>query len=176
MSKKLQGKERREKILNWLMTSNKPLTGAELANRANVSRQVIVQDISLLKAKSHPILATSNGYLYMSDTSEDGLITRVIACHHASEDTREELYTMVDHGCTVKDVVIEHPIYGELKASIMVSNRAEVDQFVNRIETENAPYLLELTDGIHNHTITAREEWQIEQAMKALRDKGFLVE
>lgn len=176
MSKKLQGKERREKILQWLMTSNSPLTGAELANRANVSRQVIVQDISLLKAKSHPILATSNGYLYMNETAENGFITQVIACHHDSKDTREELYTMVDHGCTVKDVIIEHPIYGELKASIMVSNRAEVDHFVNRIETENAPYLLELTDGIHNHTITAREEWQIEHAMKALRDKGFLVE
>lgn len=176
MSKKLQGKERRETLLHWLMTSNQPLTGTELANRANVSRQVIVQDISLLKAKSHPILATSNGYLYMNETAENGVITQVIACNHEGKETREELYTIVDYGCKVNDVIIEHPVYGELKASLMVSNRAEVDRFIARMETEKAPLLLELTGGIHNHTITAKEKWQMDQAIQALREKGYLLE
>src|SRR5690625_5254088 len=126
MSKKLQGKERREIVLNWLKSSDKPLTGTELASKAHVSRQVIVQDISLLKAKNHPIMATSNGYIYIRDTADESLVTQVIACQHDGKATREELYTIVDYGCTVRDVMIEHPVYGELKASLMVSNRAEV--------------------------------------------------
>ncbi|GAA0294970.1 hypothetical protein GGQ92_000698 [Gracilibacillus halotolerans] len=176
MSKKLQGNERREIVLNWLKSSDRPLTGSELATKANVSRQVIVQDISLLKAKNHPIMATSNGYIYMSTEANEGVITQVIACKHDGVDTREELYTIVDYGCTVKDVMIEHPVYGELKASLMVSNRAEVDRFIDRMEAEQAPLLLELTGGIHNHTITSKEKWQIEQAIQNLQQKGFLLE
>ncbi|WP_058307258.1 transcription repressor NadR [Gracilibacillus massiliensis] len=176
MGKKLTGKVRRESLVTWLKNSSIPLTGTDLAEKANVSRQVIVQDISLLKAQDHPIIATSNGYLYMKmdDANED--YRRVIACKHDRNETREELYTIVDFGATVENVVIEHPIYGDLKASLLISSRADVDQFVNKIEAKNAPYLLELTDGVHNHTIVANEERKIDQAYQALKEKGFIVE
>ncbi|MDX8046548.1 transcription repressor NadR [Gracilibacillus sp. S3-1-1] len=176
MAKKLTGSSRRDNLLIWLKESNVPLTGAELANKANVSRQVIVQDISLLKAHNHPIIATSNGYLYIKGENQQQAYRRVIACKHDSKDTKEELYTIVDNGAMVEDVIIEHPIYGDLKASLMISSRADVDQFIHKIEKENASYLLELTDGIHNHTITANEEWKIEKAYRAVKEKGFIVE
>ncbi|SFM05339.1 hypothetical protein SAMN04487943_10721 [Gracilibacillus orientalis] len=176
MTKKLTGKTRRDSLLTWLQNSKTPLTGTELADKANVSRQAIVQDISLLKAHNHPIIATSNGYLYMRAENEKTDFRRVIACNHESKDTKEELYTIVDFGATVEDVIIEHPIYGDLKASLMISSRADVDQFVRKIKEKNAPYLLELTDGIHNHTMVANEEWKLDQAYKALKDKGFIVE
>ncbi|KAB8134742.1 transcription repressor NadR [Gracilibacillus oryzae] len=174
MTKKLIGNERREAIRGWLQEADKPLTGGELAEKANVSRQVIVQDITLLKAQNHPIIATSNGYIYMQKQT-DQPFEKVIACRHTGEETKEELYAIVDNGAMVKDVMIEHPIYGDLKASIMVSNRAEVDSFVARIEQNNAPYLLQLTDGVHNHTITADQEWKLDKAYEALQQKGFLV-
>ncbi|SER74379.1 hypothetical protein SAMN04487944_10980 [Gracilibacillus ureilyticus] len=173
MTKKLAGNDRRNAIKSWLQEANNPITGGELAEKAKVSRQVIVQDITLLKAQNHPIIATSSGYLYMQQ-NEAKPYEKLIACRHNREDTREELYTIVDNGAMVKDVMIEHPIYGDLKASIMVSNRAEVDTFVERIEQKNAPYLLELTDGVHNHTITADQEWKLEKAYEALKEKGFI--
>ncbi|MFD2656847.1 transcription repressor NadR [Gracilibacillus thailandensis] len=176
MTKKLTGKARRESLLTWLQNSKTPLTGTELAEKANVSRQAIVQDISLLKAHNHPIIATSNGYLYMKAEKEKVDFRRVIACKHEGKDTREELYTIVDYGATVEDVIIEHPIYGDLKASLMINSRVDVDQFVQKIEEKNAPYLLELTNGIHNHTIVANEERKLDQAYEALKEKGFIVE
>ncbi len=176
MTKKLTGKARRNSLLTWLQESKTPLTGTELADKANVSRQAIVQDISLLKAHNHPIIATSNGYLYMKTENEKADFRRVIACKHEGKDTKEELYTIVDYGATIENVIIEHPIYGDLKASLMISSRADVDQFVHKIEEKNAPYLLELTDGIHNHTIVANDERKLDQTYEALKEKGFIVE
>ncbi len=167
---------RRDSLLILLKDSQTPLTGTDLAEKANVSRQVIVQDISLLKAENYPIIATSNGYLYMKSEATTAAYKQVIACKHGRNDTKEELYTIVDFGATVENVVIEHPIYGDLKASLMISSRADVDQFVKKIEDKNAPYLLELTDGVHNHTITANEERKLHQAYEALKEKGFVVE
>ncbi|MFC4403985.1 transcription repressor NadR [Gracilibacillus xinjiangensis] len=173
MTKKLIGNDRREAIIGWLQQAKKPITGGELAEKANVSRQVIVQDITLLKAQNHPIIATSSGYLFMQQQAAQPF-ERVIACRHHREETKDELYTIVDNGAMVKDVMIEHPVYGDLKASIMVSNRTEVDSFIEKVEQKNAPYLLELTDGVHNHTISADQEWKLDKAFEALKQKGYL--
>lgn len=175
MSKKLIGEDRRKQILQWLRQADRPTTGSALADRANVSRQVIVQDITLLKAQNYPIMATSNGYLYVQAQDNRNRTEKVIACNHRPDQTRDELYTIVDHGAMVKNVVIEHPIYGDLEASLMISNRAEVDQFIEKIAEKKAPYLLELTDGVHNHTITADQEWKLEGAYQALKEKGYIV-
>jgi uncharacterized protein len=174
--KKLLGEERRAMLLDLLKTSREPLTGSELAANANVSRQVIVGDITLLKARNEPILATSQGYLYMSSTAPAAMAERIIACSHAPEDTEEELNILVDHGVTVKDVRIEHPVYGDLTASIMVSNRRDVKHFMEKIKTTNAGYLSELTEGIHLHTISAPSEKALDEAEEAMRAARFLIE
>lgn len=114
---KLTGAERRQQLLAWLKESEAPLTGSELAKRASVSRQVIVQDISLLKAKNEPIIATSQGYMYLrSALGKKQPVQRIIACDHEPEKTEEELNLIVDFGVTVKDVTIEHPVYGDLNS------------------------------------------------------------
>lgn len=175
--KKILGEERRELILRWLISENEPLTGTELAARTNVSRQVIVQDISLLKARGEPIIATSQGYMYISDVKPNhNQIERLIACKHAPKHTREELYLIVDHGVTIKDVIIEHPVYGELTASIMISNRKEVDEFLKKIEETNASYLSELTDGIHLHTLVSDSKEALDEVCHALDKAGFLIQ
>lgn len=174
--KKVLGEERRNLILHWLQTENKPLKGGELAKRTNVSRQVIVQDISLLKAKNEPILATSQGYVYIKNPVEEKKVERIIVSFHPPEKTKEELYLLVDHGVKVKDVRIEHPVYGDLTASVMVETRLEVDEFIKRIESTNASYLSQLTDGTHLHLIEADSEEKLNVACDALKKAGMLVE
>lgn len=174
--KKILGDERRAFILELLKDSLVPLTGSELATRTNVSRQVIVGDITLLKAKDEPIIATSQGYLYFKQNTGAPLYERTIACRHIPDDTEKELNLLVDHGVLVKDVKVEHAVYGDLTASIMVSNRQEVKQFMANIKTTKASLLSELTGGIHLHTIAASTVQTLDKAEVALKEAGFLIE
>lgn len=173
---KILGEERRKYILQLLKDSNVPITGGDLAEKTNVSRQVIVGDITLLKAKNEPIIATSQGYIFLKQSSGIPMVERTIACKHRPEETETELNLIVDHGVLVKDVKIEHAIYGDLTASIMVSNRQEVKQFVKRLQTTNASLLSELTGGVHLHTISASSEKALEKAEAALKAEGILLE
>jgi uncharacterized protein len=175
-SEKILGSDRRNLLVKLLKGASTPIPGRELGEITNVSRQVISGDITLLKAKGEPIIATSRGYVYMHPMSEQNKIEKVIVCNHTSQQTEEELNILVDHGITVKDVKVEHPIYGDLTASVMVSNRSEVKSFIDNIKQTNASLLLELTDGIHLHTIIAKNEQEINDAEEALRKADILVE
>jgi uncharacterized protein len=176
-TEKVLGDERRQLIVDALQSAVKPITGRTLGEMTNVSRQVIVGDITLLKAKNVPIVATSQGYIYMQVQENLGRIEKTIVCKHTPNQTMDELNILVDNGVTVKDVKIEHPVYGDLSASIMVSNRNEVIEFIKRIRESDASYLSKLTeDGIHLHTIVADNEDQIKNAEEALRKVDILVE
>ncbi len=173
--KKLLGEERRSFLLDLLKTEETAITGTEFAKRTNVSRQVIVNDIALLKARNEPIIATSQGYLYLNKQPSEQIFERQIAAYHTSAQTEDELNTLVDAGITVKNVTVEHPIYGEITANIMVKNRYDVEQFMKRLQETNASPLMALTDGSHLHTITAPTEAQLDLAEKLLKEKGYLL-
>ncbi|GGG27452.1 transcriptional regulator [Lysinibacillus alkalisoli] len=175
MTKKLLGEQRRAKIMELLREADTPITGTALAKVANVSRQVIVTDMTLLKARNEPILATSQGYVYMPKESTP-LYERIVACQHTPAQTEEELFAIVDCGVMVKNVIIEHGVYGDLTASIHVSNRLEVKQFLQKVAEEQAMYLSALTDGTHLHTLVAPTTAMLDCAEQALRDSGFLIE
>lgn len=172
--KKILGEERRNLILEWLKESDKPLTGSYIAEKVNVSRQVISQDITLLKARHEPIIATSQGYIYIKE-QQNSRPSRMIVSTHNQEQTMDELYLIVDCGVTVKDVKVEHSLYGKLSASIGVSNRSDVDQFYEKVKATKAPLLLQLTGGPHIHTLEADSEEQLDQAVQKLTDAGFIV-
>ena len=172
---KILGDKRRELILQWLKESQEPITGGDLAKKTNVSRQVIVQDISILKAKGESIMATSQGYVYLQLQQENKKHRRVIACFHDPKDTKEELLLLVDAGVTIQDVSIEHPIYGDLTASLRLSNRFQVEQFMKKLEETNAGLLSLLTDGTHLHTIEADSKEQLDHACQALKKANFLL-
>ncbi|RFU71597.1 transcription repressor NadR [Peribacillus saganii] len=174
-NKKLLGEERRLQLLELLKNRNEPVTGNELAKISNVSRQVIVGDITLLKARNEPIIATSQGYLFMKQVENTVQAERTLGCSHTPDRTEEELNLLVDLGITVKDVRIEHPVYGNLSAPIMVSNRGEVQQFIAKINKTNASFLSELTEGIHFHTLLARSEQALDEAETALKKIGLLI-
>jgi transcriptional regulator of NAD metabolism len=174
--KKILGVERRNFLLQLLKESSLPITGSDLAGKTNVSRQVIVGDITLLKAKNEPIIATSQGYIYLKQSPGTPSIERTIACRHTPMETEKELNLLVDQGVTVKDVRIEHAVYGDLTASIMVSNRQEVKYFMKKIASAKAAFLSELTGGIHLHTISALSESALDRAESALKAEGILLE
>src|SRR5699024_6914884 len=154
-NEKILGSKRRNLIVKWLKESERPIPGRELAERTNVSRQVIVQDVSLLKASAEPIISTNRGYIYAQTDQDDDLYRKVIVCKHGQAETEKELNIIVDHGVTVVDVSVEHAIYGELTGVLMLKSRFDVKQFVEELNSTNATLLSQLTDGIHLHTIEA---------------------
>lgn len=173
---KILGDERRELLITTLKNAVEPISGTKLGDMMNVSRQVIVGDVSLLKATGQPIMATSRGYLYIHPQGNSSKFEKVIVCTHTFAQTEEELNIFVDNGVTIKDVKVEHPVYGDLTASIMVSNRNEVQNFIQNVKETNASLLSELTEGIHLHTVSANNPQDIENAEEGLRKAGILIE
>lgn len=54
--------DRRDELIRIMQESENPMTGTDLAQRFGVTRQVIVQDIAVLRAKGFAIVATPQGY------------------------------------------------------------------------------------------------------------------
>ena len=167
----MEAAARRQAILDRLRTADRPVSASSLAAELNVSRQIIVGDIALLRAGGAEISATPRGYVLPRAT--DG-ITRTIACRHTLEQTGTELDILVDNGCTVLDVIVEHPVYGQLTGPLQISNRYEVSQFIERCK--KAEPLSSLTDGIHLHTLSCPDEAAFERTKSALRALHVLLE
>lgn len=162
--------ERRQQIARLLSASQAPISATTLSQELGVSRQIIVGDIALLRAAGQEITATARGYVI---PTQNGLLRR-IACMHAAEETRDELDAMVDCGCTVVDVIVEHPVYGQLTAPLHLSSRLDVEQFMKRMD--GAAPLSQLTGGVHLHTLSCPDETAYEHLLQLLRQRGFLVE
>ena len=164
--------QRREKILNQLTAADVPVSATALANQYGVSRQIIVGDIALLRAGGCNITATPRGYLIVTS---GGLTVQLAVCHNAAQ-TRDELYAMVDCGCTVQDVVVEHPVYGQLTAALQLSSRYDVDQFIKNMADRSARPLSALTEGIHLHTLSCPGSEALAHLKENLRQMGVLLE
>ena len=150
----MDGEQRRSQLITLLQRSkNKPISGNYLSQHLGVSRQAIVQDIALLRAVGHDIVATARGYLLNEDDTK--MVSRVILVSHTQQETEDELNCIVDNGGRIRNVIIMHPVYGELVADLMLRTRREIKQFVERLEETKATTLLTLTGGTHMHTIEA---------------------
>lgn len=169
----MDGDQRRSYILDILNKSNVPVTGSALAKRFNVSRQIIVQDVAILRAGGKDIIATPQGYVVTKN--KDKKLRRVIACQHDNTNLVNELNIIVDNGGTVVDVIVEHPVYGELKGILNLKSRYDVKQFKDKLAGSNAKPLCFLTEGVHLHTIEAEEQPVFTYIEKALREAGILL-
>ncbi|MGH9690405.1 MAG: transcription repressor NadR [Candidatus Acidiferrales bacterium] len=167
------GEKRRTRILTWMTAHPAPVQGGELAKRFRVSRQCVVQDIAILRASGKEILATPRGYQLPGNSARS--VQAVLACRHAAERTEEELQTLVDHGVKILDVIVEHPLYGELRGSLMIESRADVQDFLRQVKATRATLLSSLTGGVHLHTVEASREEMISRARAQLRAHGFLL-
>ncbi|MCD8039511.1 MAG: transcription repressor NadR [Lachnospiraceae bacterium] len=169
----MEGTDRREKIIELLKNSAEPLSGAALAKRLKVSRQVIVQDIALLRAYDRNILSTNKGYILFQSAEGGVSCKRTVAVNHTDEQMRDELYTIVDCGARVLDVVVEHEVYGQITVDLFLQSRQDVDEFITKIASSNAQPLKSLTNGAHFHTLEADSDEILERTERALREKGF---
>lgn len=169
----MKGEERRIKLLEILKSEGGPVKGSEISSRLMVSRQVIVQDIALLRAEGSKIIATPQGYMLTGE--EKSKIIRVIAVKHGKDEIRDELETIVALGGRVLDVTIEHKIYGEITGNLMVKSLYDVDQFVKKLEGEKAKPLSDLTYGVHIHTVEADSQQAMNRIEDALSAKRYLI-
>ncbi|MDO4478929.1 MAG: transcription repressor NadR [Lachnospiraceae bacterium] len=168
----MTAQERRQQITDILNNSPDAISASSLAASCGVSRQIIVGDVALLRASGLNILATPRGYILENEPVK--ATTRIACCHDAAG-MHDELYAIVDEGCTIENVIVEHPIYGQLTASLQLSSRHDVDEFMQKNESADARPLSMLTEGIHLHTLTAADEAVFVRVREKLTQLGILL-
>ncbi len=175
MEKILDGDQRRAEIIRMLESSQNPISGTELARRLKVSRQVIVQDVALLRAINKNILSTNKGYLLFEPGREAGESKKTVCVRHTTEQVLDEFYTIVDLGGKILDVVVEHELYGQIAVDLIIASRQDADEFYQKMQNNRVKPLKELTEDIHYHTIVAKDNVSIERIENALKEKGYLL-
>ena len=165
----MKGEERRREILQNI--GQQPCTAGALAEKFGVSRQVIVQDVALLRAEGEEILSTSRGYVRAGGERP----TRVFKVRHSDEEVQEELQLIVDAGGRVEDVYVWHKVYGKVRAEMGISSRREAEAFMQKIRSGISAPLKNITGGYHYHTVSAAGEGVLDAIEESLRARGFLV-
>lgn len=174
MEKELTGGERRKILLTRIQQSHTPISGSALGKETGVSRQVVVQDIALLRTEGYPIMSTTKGY-YLQRTEQKQCVRIVKVCH-TDEQVEDELNSIVDLGGTVLDVIVNHRAYGKMTAALNIKSRRDVRVFAEHIRSGKSTPLLNVTSGYHFHTIGADSEAVLDEIEEMLRQKGYLSE
>lgn len=167
----MNGSDRRLKILDILKNTQKAVSGSELSKILDVSRQVIVSDIALLRASGEEILSTPKGYI-IDDKKNENYIYKTIACKHKKDFIEEELNLIVDEGATVVNVIVEHSVYGQITGDLHLASRRDIREFMKKLNGDTTP-LSQLTDGIHLHTIKCKDTETLESVISSLKEKGY---
>ena len=168
----MTGSERRDQIVKRIQKSEVPVSGTQLAKEYEVSRQVIVQDIALIRAAGHEIISTNRGYILNAPQS----VSRIFKVHHTDEEVEEELCTIVDLGGKVVNVMVNHRVYGHMEAEIHINSRRKVRECVEDIKQGKSSPLKNITSNYHYHLVEADSEETLDLIESALRQKKFLVE
>ena len=168
----MTGADRRKSIVEQIRHSDVPVPGKELAAAYDVSRQVIVQDIALIRAAGHNIMSTNRGYVL----NEPAVVSRVFKVKHTDEQLEDELNSIVDLGGIVRNVMVNHRVYGHMEAELNVTSRRKAAEFMEEIRSGKSSPLKNITSGYHYHTVEADSEETLELIEEMLRQKGYLVE
>ncbi len=168
----MKADERRKELATIIMSEGKPISGSILAERLHVSRQIIVQDIAILKTSGYDILSTHQGYIVKASP----LIERIFKVRHTSEQTEDELSCIVDMGGTVVDVFVWHKVYGKIKANLNIFSKLSIEKFIDGIKSGKSTELMHITDGYHYHTVRADSEETLDKIEKMLTEKNYIVD
>ena len=172
MDQVMNGSQRRKKIVTLLKQSKDPLSGTALGRETGVSRQVVVQDMALLRTEGYDIVSTARGYIL----NVPNYVTRVFKTYHTSEQTEAELTAIVDLGGCIVDVMVNHRAYGKMSANLNIKNRRDVQQFMNQMATGKSTPLMNVTSGYHFHTVTADRDEILDEIEVELKKMGMLAE
>ena len=167
----MRAAERRKEIVNIILSEKQAVSGGKLSEMLGVSRQIIVGDISALKADGYDILSTHSGYVIQGTP----LCERVFKVFHTREQTENELNTIIDFGGTVADVYVWHKVYGKMSAPLNISSRHGVAQFIEGVRTGKSSELMNITGGYHYHTVRAESEEVLDNIQRALEEQNFIV-
>ncbi|MCM1569090.1 MAG: transcription repressor NadR [Roseburia sp.] len=167
---------RRKEIITYLETKTAPVNGMELARHFHVSRQVIVQDIALLRAENKNILSTNKGYLLFHPQEKHVGCTAVLTMKHTAEDTLEEMRSIVEFGGRMLDVSIDHDLYGQIRVDLVINDMQDAEDFCRKLKQSTSRPLKELTEGCHYHTVQAPSEKALALIRQELREKHILLE
>ena len=167
----MTGAQRRASIIEQIQNSQVPVSGTKLAATYQVSRQVIVQDIALIRASGYDIMSTNRGYIL----NEPMEVSRIFKVRHTNERMEDEMCAVVDMGGCVDNVIINHRVYGRMEAPLHVNSRRKVAEFVQDIKSGKSSPLLNITSGYHYHKVTADSEKTLDMIEEVLKEKGFLV-
>lgn len=170
----MTGEERRIKILRKLQEAESPLSGTALAKLFHVSRQVIVQDIALMRAENNGIISTNKGYLLRSPKTENTQPKRVFFVKHRTEQVLEEFKTILELGGKVLDVAVEHELYGQICVDLLIESETDAVDFHEKLISCRDNPLKVLTDDCHYHTVCAPSEKLLDLIEEDLKRKGFL--
>ena len=166
----MNGEERRKQIVDILKHSSSPVPGTQLAQILNVSRQVVVQDIALIRAKDVDIFSTNRGYV-INDKKEYSRIFKVI---HEDEEVETEQEAIVDLGGWIRDVFVYHKVYGVIRADMNIHSRRDIRTYMSEIAGGKSSLLKNVTSGYHYHTIVADDEQTLDLIQAELGRLGFL--
>lgn len=167
-------KDRRTNLLQLLENTTVPLNGQFLAEKFQVTRQIIVQDIALLRANGAPILSTNRGYIFRK-SEKDGCY-QLFKVQHKISDIESELLAIIDNGGQAQNLQINHPIYGDIQADLYLTCRRDVQDFLQQVKNTNCHALSELTDGVHYHLVKANSQEDLNYIKEALDQLGFLLD
>lgn len=166
----MKAAERRKAMVNLLLSAKEAISGSTLSGKFGVSRQIIVQDITVLKGLGYDILSTHNGYIMRRTPLKE----RVFKVYHTTEQTEDELNLIVDLGGTVADVFVWHKVYGRVVAPLNIFSRLHVKQFIEGVRTGKSTELMNITGGYHYHTVRADSDAVLDQINDALNEHGYI--
>lgn len=167
----MKGKERRKEIAATIMAAEEPVSGSVLSERLGVSRQIIVQDIAMLRVEGYDVLSTHQGYVI----TKGPFAERVFKLRHTSEQTEDELSSIVALGGTVVNVFVWHKVYGKIEAGMNIFSERGVAQFMDGIKSGKSKELMHITEGYHYHTVRADSEETLDKIEEMLNKKGYVV-
>ncbi len=167
----MKADKRREEIVQILLSSQSAVSGGALSEMLSVSRQIIVQDIALLRAGGYDVISTHDGYILKKTPLKE----RTFKVRHTSEQTEDELTRIVSLGGTVVNVFVWHKVYGRLEGKLNIFSTRGIDQLIDGIKSGKSTELMHVTSGYHYHTVRADSEQTLDLIGKALSDAGYIV-
>ena len=152
---------RKQELLALLKGAKEAMNGQSLAEHFGVTRQIIVQDIALLRADGAQIISTNRGYIYKS-SDDNSYVRRLFKVNHKVSDMEDELLAIVDNG-------------GRIQNMLKLTCRRDVSHFLDQASSNDFRPLSDLTNGVHYHLVEADSEQDIDYIEEALNHLGFLV-
>jgi len=162
--------ERRKGIAELLLSEKEAISGGELSKRFDISRQIIVQDIGVLRGLGYDIISTHKGYVLQKSP----LVQRVFKVRHTTQQTENELNCIVDMGGTVVDVFVWHKVYGKITAQLNIFSRHHVKQFIEGVRSGKSTELMNITGGYHYHTVRAESEEILDSIAEELKKHNYI--